>query len=71
MNDYSEGTGILWRIILVFAGFTIATVGFGLIMSVFLAYIGLPVFSLWVGSGPGAGRLGLGELVRDSAGEGQ
>jgi hypothetical protein len=44
MNGYSERTGILWRIILVFVGFTIATVGFGLIMSVFLAYIGLPVF---------------------------
>jgi hypothetical protein len=42
--DDTEGMGILWRIVLVFVGFTIATLGFGLIMSVFLAYIGLPVF---------------------------
>jgi hypothetical protein len=43
-NDYIERTGILWRIILTFAGFTIALLGFGLIMSVFLSFIGLPVF---------------------------
>lgn len=43
-NGQSEDTSIVWRIILVFVGFTIATIGWGLVMSVFLAFIGLPVF---------------------------
>jgi hypothetical protein len=43
-NGYIETTGILWRIVLAFVGFTIATIGWALIMSVFLSFIGLPVF---------------------------
>jgi hypothetical protein len=43
-NSEREETSILWRIILVFVGFTIALLGFGLVMSVFLVFIGLPMF---------------------------
>jgi hypothetical protein len=43
-NSEREETSILWRIILAFVGFTIALLGFGLIMSVFLVFIGLPMF---------------------------
>jgi hypothetical protein len=39
-------TGIFWRIVLVVAGFGVATLGWSPIMSVFRAFIGLPVFIL-------------------------
>ena len=37
-------TGILWRIILVLVGFGLASLGFVLVMTVFLSFIGLPLF---------------------------
>jgi hypothetical protein len=37
-------TGILWRIILVLVGFSVASLGFVLVMTVFLSFIGLPLF---------------------------
>jgi hypothetical protein len=37
-------TGILWRIILVLVGFGVASLGFVLVMTVFLSFIGLPLF---------------------------
>ena len=43
-NGATEGIGPLWRIILLVAGSTVAILGFGLIMSVFLVFIGLPMF---------------------------
>ena len=45
-NGTERETGIFWRIVLVVAGFGVATLGWSLIMSVFLAFIGLPVFIL-------------------------
>jgi hypothetical protein len=39
-------TGILWRIILVLVGFGVASLGFVLVMTVFLSFIGLPLFVL-------------------------
>ena len=35
---------LFWRLLFVFVGFTLASLGFGLVMSVFLAFIGLPLF---------------------------
>jgi hypothetical protein len=35
---------MLWRVILVLAGFGIASIGWMLIMSVVLSFIGLPLF---------------------------
>jgi hypothetical protein len=43
-NGQTEPTGVLWRIIVAFVGFTIATLGWALVMSVFLVFIGLPMF---------------------------
>jgi hypothetical protein len=40
----STQTGILWRIILVVVGFGLASLGFVLVMTVFLSFIGLPLF---------------------------
>jgi hypothetical protein len=39
-----EPTSLLWRLILVVVGFGIAFTGFMLILSVFLVFIGLPMF---------------------------
>jgi len=39
-----EGPGILWRLILVAIGFGVAIAGWMLILTVFLSFIGLPVF---------------------------
>jgi hypothetical protein len=36
--------GVLWRIILVLVGFGVAMLGFALILTALLAFIGLPVF---------------------------
>lgn len=44
-NGQIEQTIVLWRIILVFIGSTIAALGWTLKMSVFLLFIGLPVYS--------------------------
>lgn len=43
-NTTSNDTGILWRLILVAAGFGIALTGWALIMTAILAFIGLPLF---------------------------
>jgi hypothetical protein len=43
-NDTRSDTSIFWRIILVLMGFALAMLGSVLILSVFLAYIGLPLF---------------------------
>jgi hypothetical protein len=43
-NGTDTDTGILWRIILVLVGFGMASMGFVLVMTVFLAFIGLPLF---------------------------
>lgn len=40
-SERSEGTGVFWRIILVLVGFTLATAGWALVMSVLLSFIGL------------------------------
>jgi hypothetical protein len=40
----STQTGILWRIILVVVGFGVGALGFVLVMTVFLSFIGLPLF---------------------------
>lgn len=39
-----SGPGILWRLILVAIGFGVAMAGWALVLTVFLAFIGLPVF---------------------------
>jgi len=39
-----ETTSLLWRIILVLVGFGVAMLGFALILTALLAFIGLPVF---------------------------
>lgn len=39
-----EGPGILWRLILVAIGFGVAIAGWMLVLTVFLSFIGLPVF---------------------------
>lgn len=36
--------GLAWRLIMVVIGFGLAALGWTLVMSVFLAFIGLPVF---------------------------
>jgi hypothetical protein len=43
-NDTRNGTGILWRIILVLAGFGLVVLGWSLIMTAIFSFIGLPVF---------------------------
>ena len=45
-NGTRSETGILWRIVLVVAGFGLVTVGWSLIMTAILAFIGLPLFIL-------------------------
>jgi hypothetical protein len=45
-NGTDTDTGILWRIILVLVGFGMASMGFVLVMTVFLSFIGLPLFVL-------------------------
>lgn len=39
-----EETSILWRIILAFVGLSIAVAGWMLVVSIFLSFIGLPLF---------------------------
>ena len=39
-------TSLLWRLVLVSAGFGLAAVGWVLALSVFLAFIGVPLFIL-------------------------
>ena len=43
-NESRSEPGILWRIILVLVGFGIAMLGWTLIMTAILAFIGLPLF---------------------------
>jgi hypothetical protein len=43
-NGRIEETGILWRLILAFIGLSIAVTGWMLVVSVFLSFIGLPLF---------------------------
>jgi hypothetical protein len=45
-NDTRSGTGVLWRIILVVIGFGLAALGWSLVMTVILSFIGLPLFIL-------------------------
>ena len=45
-NGTSNEPGILWRIILALVGFGMASLGFVLVMTVFLSFIGLPLFIL-------------------------
>jgi hypothetical protein len=40
----SEQTGFLWRVVLVAMGFGMAVTGWMLILTVFLSFIGLPLF---------------------------
>lgn len=40
----STDTGLLWRIILVLVGFGVAMLGWVLVMTALLAFIGLPMF---------------------------
>jgi hypothetical protein len=40
----STEPGLLWRLIFVLVGFGIATVGWLLVLTVFLSFIGLPMF---------------------------
>jgi len=43
-NGADTETSILWRIILVLVGFGMSSLGFVLVMTVFLSFIGLPLF---------------------------
>lgn len=43
-NGTRSETGILWRIILVLVGFGVAALGWTLIMTAILSFIGLPLF---------------------------
>jgi hypothetical protein len=45
-NGTRSGTGVLWRIILVVIGFGLAALGWSLVMTVILSFIGLPLFIL-------------------------
>jgi hypothetical protein len=40
----SDGPSALWRLLFVMIGASIAIAGWALVMTVFLAFIGLPVF---------------------------
>jgi hypothetical protein len=44
-NNQVAQPGLLWRIILVLVGFSIAMIGWALVMSLLLIYIGLPLFA--------------------------
>jgi hypothetical protein len=45
-NGRSEETGTVWRLILVFIGLSLAVSGWMLVVSIFLSFIGLPLFIL-------------------------
>ena len=45
-NGTRSGTGVLWRIILMVIGFGLAALGWSLVMTVILSFIGLPLFIL-------------------------
>jgi hypothetical protein len=40
----SSDIGLGWRLILVFVGFLVASIGWVLVMTIILSFIGLPVF---------------------------
>lgn len=40
----TSGPGLAWRIVLLLVGFALASIGWTLVMSVFLVFIGLPLF---------------------------
>jgi hypothetical protein len=44
MSNGTSETGLLWRVLLALAGFSVAALGWALVMTVFLAFIGLPLF---------------------------
>lgn len=44
MSNGTSETGLLWRVLLALVGFSIAALGWALVMTVFLAFIGLPLF---------------------------
>jgi hypothetical protein len=44
MSADAPRMSVLWRILLVIIGASLAITGWALVMSVFLAFIGLPVF---------------------------
>jgi hypothetical protein len=43
-NQESKEIGIVWRIVMAVVGFNVAVLGWSLIMTVFLTFIGLPLF---------------------------
>jgi hypothetical protein len=43
-NHTSNEPNGLWRVILLVVGFTMAALGFSLVLSVFLVFVGLPLF---------------------------
>ena len=43
-NHTSNEPSFLWRVILLVVGFTMAALGFSLVLSVFLVFVGLPLF---------------------------
>jgi hypothetical protein len=43
-NHTSNEPSLLWRVILLVVGFTMAALGFSLVLSIFLVFVGLPLF---------------------------
>jgi hypothetical protein len=43
-NEKRDDAGILWRVILAVVGLGLAMAGWSLIMTAFLAFLGLPLF---------------------------
>jgi hypothetical protein len=43
-NHTRNETSFLWRVILLVVGFSMAALGFSLVLSVFLVFVGLPLF---------------------------
>jgi hypothetical protein len=43
-NHTRNEPGFLWRVILLVVGFSMAALGFSLVLSVFLVFVGLPLF---------------------------
>lgn len=43
-NHTSNEPSFLWRVILLVVGFSMAALGFSLVLSVFLVFVGLPLF---------------------------
>lgn len=43
-NGPTTAPGLVWRILLVIVGFNLAVLGWTLVMTVFFAFVGLPLF---------------------------